>query len=90
MQELVKSANNIPSFLLSWEPDPSADEAFKRYMSKLCIPAIGENRPCLLLHNLGEDKTKLEKERMSRFPGVFRRQEHTYVASRSLQITFES
>lgn len=59
-------------------------------MSKLCIPAIGGNRPSLLLHNLGEDKTELEKERISRIPRIFRPEEHTYVASRSLQDTFDA
>jgi len=89
-QELVNSVDDIPSFLPSWEPDPSADEAFKRHTSKLCIPAIGENRPSLLLHRLGEEKTKLEHERNLRIPGVFRGQEHTYVASRSLLNTFDA
>jgi len=90
IQELVNSVDDIPSFLPSWKPGPSADEAFKRHMSKLCIPAIGGNRPSLLLHNLGEDKTELEKERISRIPRIFRPEEHTYVASRSLQDTFDA
>src|SRR6266542_4859734 len=57
IQELINSVDNIPSFLPSWKLDPSADEAFKCHISKLCIPAIGQNRPSLLLHNLGENKT---------------------------------
>ena len=90
IQKLVNSVNNVPLFLPSWQPDPSADEAFKRHMSKLCIPAIGENRPGLLLHKLGENKTKLDKKRLLRIPGIFRRHEHTYVASASLQNTFDA
>jgi hypothetical protein len=84
------NVNNVPLFLPSWEPVPSADEAFKRHMSKLCIPAIGENRPGLLLHKLGENKTKLDKKHLLRIPGIFRRHEHTYVASPSLQNTFDA
>ena len=90
IQELVNSVDDIPLFLPSWKLDPSADEAFKCHISKLCIPAIGQNRPSLLLHNLGENKTKLEKEHISRIPGVFRHWEHMYVASRSLQDTFDA
>jgi hypothetical protein len=47
MRLLVMSANDIPSFLPSWQPDPSAD-----------------NLP------LGEDRTRLEKERISRIPDL--------------------
>ena len=77
MKELVMSANNFFSSLPYWEPDPSADAVFN--ISKLCMPAIGENRPSLLLHNLGENKTNLEQERILRIPSISRRQEHTYV-----------
>ncbi len=75
------NANDIPSFLPSWQPEPSADDALKQHMSKLCIPAVRGNRPSLLLHNLGEDKTRLEKERISRIPDIFCSGEHRYAAS---------
>jgi hypothetical protein len=43
---------------------------------------LGTNQPSLLLHNLGEEKNKLDKDRATRVSNIFRGGEHRYVISR--------
>ena len=74
-------ANDIASLLPSWKPKQSADATLKRHVSELHIPAVG-GRPSLLLHNLGEERTELDKNRISRIPDIFLADgQHTYVTS---------
>ena len=80
MRQLVMSANDTLSLLPSWQPDQFADDTLKRHMSELHIPAI-RGRPGLLLHNLGEERTKLDANRISRIPDIFLPGQHTYVTS---------
>jgi hypothetical protein len=72
------NANDIPSLLPSWKPGQFADDTLKRHMSELQIPAV-RGRPSLLLHNLGEERTKLDTDRISRIPDIFLPEQHTYV-----------
>lgn len=73
------SANDTRSLLPSWKPDQFADDTLKRHISKLRIPGV-RGRPSLLLHNLGEKKTKLDANRISRIPNIFLTNgQHTYV-----------
>ena len=81
MRELVTSADDIASLLPSWKPKQSADATLKRHVSELHIPAVC-GRPSLLLHNLGEQRTGLDTNRISRIPDIFLAGgQHTYVTS---------
>jgi hypothetical protein len=82
MQGLVMDANDITSLLPSWKSKHSEDAILKNHVSELHIPAV-RGRPSLLLHNLGEQKTKLDANRISRIPDIFLNDgRHTYVTSR--------
>jgi len=60
MRDLVTNANNIPSFFPSWQIKMFVDEPFRKHVSDLCIPAVSGGQPSLLLHSLGEERSKLE------------------------------
>jgi hypothetical protein len=79
MRALVEKAGDVPSFLPSWEPPSFADEELSRHVSGLRIPVVSSGRPSLLLHELGEEKSKLDKDRTARIPAIFSFSHHTYV-----------
>jgi hypothetical protein len=79
VRELVENANHVPSFLPSWELGPSADENLAKHISELCIPTVSGGRPSLLLHDLGEERKDLDKDRIARIPNIFSFAYHTYV-----------
>ncbi|PVF94285.1 hypothetical protein CPB86DRAFT_49855 [Serendipita vermifera] len=54
MRELVENAGDVSYLIPNWKPDPSIDEEMAEHFSRLCIPADPRERPCLLLHRLGE------------------------------------
>ena len=80
MRQLVMNANKTPSLLPSWKPDQIVDDTLERHLSELHIPTV-RGRPSLLLHNLGEERTKLDTNRISRISDIFLHEQHTYVTS---------
>jgi hypothetical protein len=71
MRRLVMNAKHVPSLIPSWNPAPSADKGLAEHISKLCTPTGEDSRPSLLLHDLGEEKSALDKERVARIPHIF-------------------
>lgn len=78
MQELVQKAHNVSSFLPSWPPPDDTDATFAKHIEGLAIPSVDE-LPSLLLHDLGEKKDDLDKERIERIPLVFSINRHMCV-----------
>jgi hypothetical protein len=79
MRKLVENAKNIPSLLPSWKLSPSADPNLAQHISELCIPTVSGGRPSLLLHDLGEEKSNLDRDRIARIPHIFSFASHTCV-----------
>jgi hypothetical protein len=71
MKALVENANHIPSLIPSWKLDDSADELLAKHVSELCIPTVSGGQPSLLLHDLGEERTGMDKQRAARIPHIF-------------------
>jgi len=80
MWQLIMSANDPPLLLPSWKPDQIANDTLERCMSELHIPTV-RGRPSLLLHNLGEERTKLDKNCDLQIPDIFLHGQHMYVTS---------
>jgi hypothetical protein len=78
MQTLLANAGDVPLLLPSWQLGPSADEGLAKHVSGLCIPTISGGRPSLLLHDLGEQKYALDRERIARIPDIFSFADHTF------------
>jgi hypothetical protein len=76
MQKLVKEANHLPSLLPTWK---GGHEDLAEHISKLGIPLISGGQPSLLLHDLGEEKDKLDRDRTERIPDIFSFANHRYV-----------
>ena len=72
METLVSKAGDIPSFMPSWTPG-SMDSVphLSDHILRLNIPQDKGGLPSLLLHDLGEEKSDLDKLRASRIPGIF-------------------
>jgi hypothetical protein len=83
MQELVSNAGDLPSFFPTWKPKPGTDEGLARHISTLCIPAVSDEQPSLLLHGLGEEND-IDK---SRIQTVFSLSTHTYVTWNSVNFS---
>jgi len=71
METLVSMAGDIPSFMASWTPSSSMHPSLSDHIRRLNIPRDKGGLPSLLLHNLGEEKTDLDRLRASRIPGIF-------------------
>ena len=71
MKTLVSKAGHIPSFMASWTPGASIDPRLSDHILRLNIPQDKGGLPSLLLHDLGEEKSDLDKLRASRIPGIF-------------------
>ena len=78
MQILLVNAGDILLLLPSWKLGPSADEGLAKHVSGLCIPTVSGGLPSLLLHDLGEQKYVLDRERIARIPDIFSFADHTY------------
>ena len=78
MQTLLVNAGDVPLLLPSWKLGPSADEGLAKHVSGLCIPTVSGGLPSLLLHDLGEQKYALDRERIARIPDIFSFAGHTY------------
>lgn len=83
MRELVEKADHIPLFLPLWEPKSVTDENFAKHISGLCIPFVSCGRPRLLLHDLREEMSDLDKDRTARIPDIFAFACNTYVTQHS-------
>jgi hypothetical protein len=70
MHLLVLNADHVPSLIPSWTPAESTSEEQKTRISNLAIPAVG-GAPSLLLHDLGEERMGLDKERDKHISNVF-------------------
>ena len=79
MRELVKNANHIPSLLPSWESSGSSTDELAKHISGLGIPTVSSGQPSLLLHDLGEEKDDLDRDRIARIPEIFSFAYHTCV-----------
>ena len=86
MQKLVTNANHLPSLLPSWKPGPSADKDLAAHISTLHIPTGSDRAPSLLLHDLGEVKGGMDKERMARIPQIFSFGSHMCVIHLSVYV----
>jgi hypothetical protein len=84
MRELVENADTVQSFFRSWSPGPSVDEKLAKHISGLCIPRIG-GLPSLLLHDLGEERDDLDRDRSARIPDIFSVEYHTCVIRDSVK-----
>ena len=72
METLVSKAGDIPSFMPSWTPGPmDSVPHLSDHILRLKIPRDKGGLPSLLLHDLGEEKSDLDKLRASRIPGIF-------------------
>jgi hypothetical protein len=71
MKTLVENAHHVPLLLPSWKPDPSVDKQSAEHISRLCIPMDQNGRPSLLLHDLGEERNDLDRERVTRISEIF-------------------
>jgi hypothetical protein len=78
MQTLLANAGDVSLLLPSWKLGPSADEGLAKHVSGLGIPTDLGGQPSLLLHDLGEQKYDLDKERIARIPDFFSSAAHTY------------
>jgi hypothetical protein len=78
MRELVEEAAEGTTFLKFWKPDQVAPD-LAEHISKLAIPVTPDNRPSLLIHNLGEELDEFDRERLSRISKVISFQFHTWV-----------
>jgi hypothetical protein len=76
MQMLVKEANHLPSLLRTWKPEL---ENLAEHISELRIPLTSGGQPSLLLHDLGEEKDELDRDRIRRIPDIFSFANHMYV-----------
>lgn len=83
MRVLVKNANRLSSFLPSWKPRDYPPE-FAEHIEKLCIPALSDGGPSLLLHDLGEEKDELDRARLERIDEIFLFSKHTCVTRLSV------
>ena len=80
METLVSKAGDIPSFMPSWAPGPmDSVPHLSDHILRLKIPRDKGGLPSLLLHDLGEEKSDLDKLRASRIPGVFCNMHNTWV-----------
>jgi hypothetical protein len=86
MKTLVENAKHVPSLLASWKPGPSADKDLAKHISELCIPTASDGRPSLLLHDLGEERNDLDRERVERIPDIFSFANHTCVTYHSMKL----
>jgi len=71
METLVSMAGDISSFMASWTPSSSMHPSLSDHIRQLNIPRDKGGLPSLLLHNLGEEKSDLDRLRASRIPGIF-------------------
>ena len=71
METLVSKAGDIPSFMPSWKPSTSMDPRLSDHIRQLNIPRDKGGLPSLLLHDLGEEKSDLDRVRASRIPSIF-------------------
>jgi hypothetical protein len=78
MRQLVKNAKKISSLLPPWNPGSLNKDLEKRIL-QLQIPTVSSGGPSLLLHDLGEEKSSLDTERIARIPDVFSFAKHTWV-----------
>jgi hypothetical protein len=85
MQVLVKNANHVPSLLPSWKPNTSIGK-LAEHISGLAIPIVRSGQPSLLLHDLGEEKDDLDKDRIARIPDIFSFGYHTCVTSHLMDV----
>jgi hypothetical protein len=78
MRRLVKNASHLSSLLPTWQPDPSADKDLIENISKLRIPVV-DGKPSLLLHDLGEEKGDIDKQRVAHIWDIMSFSYHTCV-----------
>ena len=71
METLVSKAGNIPSLMPSWTPSSSMPSRLSDHIRRLNIPQDKGGLPSLLLHDLGEEKSDLDRLRASRIPRIF-------------------
>jgi hypothetical protein len=83
MQVLVKNAKNLPSLLPSWQP---LTDELAEHISGLRIPTVSGGQPSLLLHDLGEVKDDLDRDRITRIPDIFSFAYHTCVTSHLMDV----
>ena len=69
MKTLVSKAGHIPSFMASWTPSASMDPRLSDHILRLNISQDKGGLPSLLLHDLGEEKSDLDKLRASHILG---------------------
>lgn len=71
MRELVKQACCGESPFSFWKPESPTDTKLAEHLSELAIPTLASGRPSLLLHDLGEEKDTLDRDRTRRIPEIF-------------------
>jgi hypothetical protein len=79
MRSLIENADDVSFVIPTWQPSADFDQDMATHLSKLKIPGVPMNRPNLLLHNLGEERTKNDRDRLARIPTIFRPEDNTYV-----------
>jgi hypothetical protein len=81
MRELVQRAEDVSFLIPSWRPGPDFDQSTAEFLSGLQIPDFPVNQPNLLLHNLGEVKTNMDRERQVHMQNIFHLSKTMYVIS---------
>jgi hypothetical protein len=79
MRELVQKAGDVSSLIPSWRTHRDFDQKeMAEHVAQLQMPSM-VGRPSFLLHDLGEEKTKMDRDRLARVSDVFRLDEDVYV-----------
>ena len=71
METLVSKAGHIPSFVPSWTPYSSMHPRLSDHIRRLNIPQDKGGLPSLLLHDLGNEKSDLDRLCASHIPRLF-------------------
>jgi hypothetical protein len=71
METLVSKAGDVPSFMPSWTPGSSMNPLLSDHIRQLSIPKDKGGLPSLLLHDLGNEESDLDKLRASHIPRIF-------------------
>jgi hypothetical protein len=79
MRELVQKAGDVSCLIPSWRTHRDFDQKeMAAHVAQLQIPSMG-GTPSFLLHDLGEEKTRMDRDRLARLPDVFRPDEDVCV-----------
>jgi len=82
MQQLIKNADDVSLLLPLWTNE-NAVPALAKHISNLKIPSTHGGQPSLLLHNLGEEKSRADSERFERITEILSPDYHTCVLPHS-------